>query len=313
MKLLIWSYGSFFQRKILPLIKKNKKIQIEKIFTKKKILNKKINFVNSEKEFFKDIKSKYIYINSAQKFHFKNIKKSLNKRLNVICEKTLCSNHKETKKIINLAKKKKLKIYCTSYYIYHKAFHKIKNILNDKSLGNPRYCIAGFGFNNNFNKDSTYRGLKSLGGSAILDLGFYPLSLEYYLFNKFKKKIKYSNIINSKKLDIDISGDVLFEDNQFSRYYFWGYNLNYKNFIKIIFDKGELSMNFIFSKNVKEVSLNQVAKNETKIFKFKNLNQEEIAFNYYLDEKNKVFDYSEILGLSKIIDQIKGKKNEKIS
>ena len=72
-------------------------------------------------------------------------------------------------------------------------------------------------------------------------------------------------------------------------------------------------MNFIFSKNVKEVSLNQVAKNETKIFKFKNLNQEEIAFNYYLDEKNKVFDYSEILGLSKIIDEIKGKKNEKIS
>ena len=108
-KILIWSYGSFFKRKILSVLLSNK-IIIEKIFTKKNIKAKKLNIVSTEKSFFENNQSKFVYINSAQSMHFKNITKCLEKNLNVICEKTLCSNYQQTKKVINLAKKKKIKV-----------------------------------------------------------------------------------------------------------------------------------------------------------------------------------------------------------
>jgi len=305
-KLLVWSCGSFFKRKILPIFLSNK-FTIEKIFTKKKICLGKINITNSEKIFFSDNKSKFIYINSAQKLHYHNIKKSLNNKLNVICEKTLCSNFNETKKVINLAKNKNLKIFCAIYYIFHPAFKKIKKLINDKSFGKIKYCFSSFSFNNNFKTDKSYRSKKLLGGSAILDLGFYPLSLEFFLFNKFKKKVVSSSIIKSKKLKIDISGNVHLNDKDFNRYYFWGYNNSYQNFIKIIFEKGEIFMNFPFSKNSNLIKLKIIKNNKLYIFKYKNFSQETIAFQYYLNNKFKITNFDEILNLSKLIDKIKMK------
>jgi predicted dehydrogenase len=307
LKLLLWSCGFFFKKKILPILISNK-FTIEKIFTKKKIRLGKINITNSEKIFFSNNKSKFIYINSAQKLHYHNIKKSLNNKLNVICEKTLCSNFNETKNVINLAKRKNLKIFCTIYYTFHPAFKKIKKLINDKSFGRIKYCFSSFGFNNNFKTDKSYRSKKFLGGSAILDLGFYPLSLEFFLFNKFKKKVVSSGIIKSKKLKIDISGNVHLNDKDFNRYYFWGYNNSYQNFIKIVFERGEIFMNFPFSKNLNLVKLKVLKNNKLHIFKYKNFSQETIAFQYYLQNKFKITNFDEILNLSKLIDKIKMKK-----
>ena len=78
-KLLVWSYGSFFKKKILPFLTNSNHIEVEKILTKKKIKNKTVKIFNNKKKFFTNIRSKFIYINSNQKDHYENIKYSLKK------------------------------------------------------------------------------------------------------------------------------------------------------------------------------------------------------------------------------------------
>ena len=305
-KILVWSFGNYFNKKILPLFNKKKFVEIERILTKKKI--KKINQVifNNKKKFFNKIKSKYIYINSNQKDHYKNIKFSLKKNLNVICEKSLCMNYLQTKEIIDLANKKKLKIFCCHYYTFHPIFNYLKKIIEKKNLGNLRMCVSGFSYKNDFCNDKTYRSKKILGASSILDLGFYPLSLEFFLFENYKKNIIASNLNISKKLKFDISGDVLLNSNQFSRHYFWSYEMNYKNFINLVFERGEIYVDFFFSKNTDQIILK--IKNKNKIDKkiFKNLiTQEEIAFRYFLKNKPSRKYYNNLLKISSMIDKIK--------
>ena len=170
--------------------------------------------------------------------------------------------------------------------------------------------MSGFSFKNNFNNDQSYRSKKKLGASSILDLGFYPLSLEYFLFKNYKKNIVSSNINHSKKLKFDLEGNVLISSKEFSRFYFWSYNMNYKNYINLVFEKGEINIDFIFSKNVKKIILYIKNKNKvtSKIFK-NSKSQEEIAFKYFMTQKPTRDYYSNLLKLSLMIDKIK--KNEK--
>ena len=104
-KILIWSYGNFFQKKILPIMQFNN-ITIEKIFSQKKNIKTNFFVTNNEKKFFKNNTSKVVYINTTQKFHYLAIKKCLKNNLNVICEKSLCMTHKETIEVFKLAQKK---------------------------------------------------------------------------------------------------------------------------------------------------------------------------------------------------------------
>ena len=143
-----------------------------------------------------------------------------------------------------------------------------------------------------------------MGASAILDLGFYPLSLEYFLFNKYKKKINFSKLEKSKKLGFDVSGNVLISDKNFYRFYIWGYNFSYKNSIKIIFEKGIIKMNFIFSKNINRTKLKILIKNKVKYYEYKDINQEEIAFKKYLKLRKEESKKNELIALSKLIDKV---------
>ena len=106
---------------------------------------------------------------------------------------------------------------------------------------------------------------------------------------------------------MDISGNVLLKDNDFYRYYFWSYKKSYQNFLKIIFENGEIYMDFIFSKNINTVFLKNTLNNKETIYEFKNFNQEKIAFKSYLEKKGNL-NYNENLGLAKLIEEIKKNK-----
>ena len=129
-------------------------------------------------------------------------------------------NYLQTKKVFDISKKKNLHIFCCHYYTFHPIFTYLKKIIDEKKLGNPRICMSGFSFKNNFNNDQSYRSKKKLGASSILDLGFYPLSLEYFLFKNYKKNIVSSNINNFIKLKFDLEGNVLISSKEFQDFIF---------------------------------------------------------------------------------------------
>ena len=286
-----WSFSSHLKNKVIPSIRKNKMIYPRKILTSKDIVIdnkflKNTEVIKDKKKFLEDQNIKIVYISSISKNHFKNSLESLKNNKNVICEKPICLNYKDFKKLLLLCKKKKLKIFEVYQYIHHPLFIKIKKIIKKKEIGEISLIESSFTIPLNDKKN--FRFSNKFGGGALNDIGVYPISIPFFLFNNPKLKILEKNILNLKNNGIDISGNILSKiNNKFFYKFNWGFNLPYSNYLRIIGSKGKMECEFIFSKKIEQSGFIKIIKNNKhKIIKVKKSNQINLAFNSYILKKN---------------------------
>jgi predicted dehydrogenase len=301
--------------KVIPSIKRNKniipsailsfgnKVNNDKYFKNSKLYKKKV-------EFFLDKSYDTVYISSVTSNHFKDCMLALKYKKNVICEKPICKNTNQLKKILSLAKKNKLKVDEVYQYCFHPLFYKIKKILKNKVLG--RLICVDSAFNAPIFDKKNFRFKKNLGGSALFDMGVYPLSTLIFLLKNKKYKILNCKIFYKKNINVDTIGEVNIELNKTKLKYKWGYSLPYQNYIKIIGHKGTLSAKFIFSKKIYQTGNISIAfKKKLKKIKIEKSNQINNAFNFYLNRiKSKNYNKKSILLLN-LLNQIK-KESKKI-
>ena len=290
------SYSNHLLKKIIPSIINNKVIKIEKLFTKskkKKILTikkKKIKALDFNNFFLSKYNFDYIYISSKNQDHYSDIIKSLSISKNIICEKPLCLSTKELKKVYSIAEKKKSRVFEMIQYIHHPVFIKLQNLIKVKTIGQIEYVESNFCIPIFFNKKN-FRFFRKKGGGALYDVGFYPISILFTLFNTkkiklLKKSIKYKN-------QVDINGNIIVQD--FNKRIFnlnWGFETNYKNNLMIIGSKGSINIDFIFSKKIKQKCLIVITKGK-KIRKIKtdNANQINLAFESIINSKQYYYKY----------------------
>ncbi len=79
------------------------------------VIGKNFNFVNEIKK--KEVK--WVFVATPNKTHFKIVKKCLQAGVNVFCEKPLSESVSETKYLINLAKRKKVKLFISDLYDFY--------------------------------------------------------------------------------------------------------------------------------------------------------------------------------------------------
>ena len=91
---------------------RNKDTNLVYIFEKNKTIVKRfqhkyksVSWVNNEDKIFHDNKIDLVVICSYDNFHFKQIVKAIKNKKNVFCEKPVCQNLSQLKKIRNLLKK----------------------------------------------------------------------------------------------------------------------------------------------------------------------------------------------------------------
>lgn len=94
-----------------------KKYYTVKTYTSRDDLKKK-NFQEFE----------FIIISTPNKTHYQLVKFFLNKRKNVFCEKPLCLEYNKAKKLINLSKKNKVKLFINDIEIYKKRKLKLNKL-----------------------------------------------------------------------------------------------------------------------------------------------------------------------------------------
>ena len=146
-----------------------------------KISNLKFVCGKRQKYFIKLKKNKikWIFVATPNQTHYKIVKKCLQNKINVFCEKPLCLSYEKAKNLVNLSKKNKLKLYISDIYEYHSK--KIKRLKTSNSIYRSKY-VAGS------DREFLYRFM------------YHDLSILY----KFLKKnpITYFNISkkNKKKL-----------------------------------------------------------------------------------------------------------------
>jgi len=301
--------------KVIPSIEKNEniipsailslgnKVNDDQYFQNSKIYKKKIKF-------FLDKSYDTVYISSVTANHFKDCMLALKYKKNVICEKPICQNLNQLKKVLSLAKINKLKVDEVYQYCFHPLFYKIEKILKKKLLGRVIYVDSSF--NVPIIDKKNFRFKKNLGGSALLDVGVYPLSTLIFLLKNTKYKIINSKIFYKKNIKVDTMGEAYIKLNKTKLRYKWGYSSLYQNYIKIIGSKGTLSTKFIFSKKIFQTGNISIAfKNKLKKIKIKKSNQINNAFNFYLNRvKSKNYNKKSIMLLN-LLRQIK-KKSKKI-
>ena len=289
-KIGIWSLSKHFQNKVFLSIKNNKKIKINSILTKKKFNKsfriKKESWFDNENQFFKNPNFDYVYISSINSNHYKNCKTALGNKVNVICEKPICLNETQLKKLTQISKLKKKKIFEVNQYIHHPLFVEIKKILEKNKIG--KIINVESAFKIPLFEKNNFRFNKKLGGGALIDAGYYPISIMYNLFSSKKVKILKSKII--KKNGIDLKGNLISKnENNIIFNLSWGFRSSYENYIKIVGEKGVIKAKFIFSKQINQDGEIEIITQKKEIVKVKKANQINLFFNKVLTSDSNYF------------------------
>uniref|UniRef100_A0A336MXB9 Trans-1,2-dihydrobenzene-1,2-diol dehydrogenase n=2 Tax=Culicoides sonorensis TaxID=179676 RepID=A0A336MXB9_CULSO len=125
----------------------------------------------------------------------------------ILCEKPLCLNEKQSKKLLEHAKSKKLFAMEAIWSRYFPAYQYLKERIVKGDLGEIQQVDVNFGFN--------LQGIdrlekKSLGGGTILDLGVYVIQVALWAFRDAPVDIKAQGKLNSEGVDLEMKAVLKF-------------------------------------------------------------------------------------------------------
>jgi len=197
---------------------KSKNTNLVYIFEKdKKIIKKfesKYNYVKwvfSEDEIYRDKKIDLVLICSYDNFHFNQIIKAIKNKKNIFCEKPICQNLIQLKKIRSLLlKNRQLKFSSNLILRTTKELKFLKKIIQNKKIGNIYYSEADYNYGRLDKITKGWRGsipfysVMSGGGIHVIDiicnfLKEYP-SKVFASANKIvtsKSRFKYQDFVIS--------------------------------------------------------------------------------------------------------------------
>lgn len=131
------------------------------------------------KEVLKDPSIDLVAIATPPKSHFEIAKAALESGKHVLLAKPLTTSSKDAEKLIKIAKKKKLLLHCDLTYIYTGAVRKMKNLIEDGTIGDLLY----------YDSTRTNLGLIQEEADVLWDLAVHDLAILSYCFGTRPQKI----------------------------------------------------------------------------------------------------------------------------
>lgn len=150
-----------------------------------------------------------IYLPLPPALHYKWAKMVLKNNKHLLMEKPFTSSLSETEELLSLAEKKGLAVHENYMFLYHKQISKIKELIDDGTLGELRLIRAAFGFPKRSNNDFRYQ--KAMGGGALLDCGGYPVRLALELLGE-SVQVTQSRLIQPEGYEVDLYGNAVLEN-----------------------------------------------------------------------------------------------------
>lgn len=188
-----------------------------------------------------------IYIPLPNGLHYEWIKKSLNKNLHVLVEKSLACNLDEVKELNLLAKNNGLVLMENFQFRFHKQLKFIQDQLDQGYLGELKLLRSSFGFPPLEDKDNI-RYLKAVGGGALLDAGAYTIKVSQ-IFLGSDIYIDSASLDKPHDKEVDISGSASIKQKKGSMtaQIAFGFDHFYQNILEIWGSKGKLTASRIFT------------------------------------------------------------------
>jgi predicted dehydrogenase len=194
-----------------------------------------------KKEFLSDTSLDFIYVASPNSLHYEWARDALNAGRNVICEKPFVSAAPELKKLIVLAKEKRLFLFEAITTPHLPNFQLIKEKLG--TLGSIRLVQLTFSqYSSRYNAflEGKLPNLFNprFSGGALMDLNYYNLTFLYHLFGK-PTELKY--FANKADNGIDLSGVLVAQYDGFIATASATKDSESRNYIQIQGEKGYIS------------------------------------------------------------------------
>ncbi len=163
---------------------------------------------SSYSELLSDSGIDVVYIPLPNHMHCEWIKKSVDAGKHVLCEKPLCLNAEEAKRVTQYAKNKGVKLMEAFMYKFHPLWIHVINIVQTNQIGKITYIHTSFSYNNP--SKTNIRNIKEYGGGAMMDIGCYAVSVPRFILNKEPEKV-VSLISRHPEFDTDTLSSAIID------------------------------------------------------------------------------------------------------
>lgn len=238
-------------RRFLPALMKSKEFEYVGVASREYEKTKK--FVDkyggegfgSYEDLIRSNKVEAVYLPLPPALHYEWTKKALENGKHVLVEKPFTINYIHTKEILQIAQSKNLAVHENYMFVYHNQLTKIKEMIDNESIGKIRLYRIAFGFPMREADDFRYN--RRLGGGALLDCGGYPIKLAMYLLGN-TARIKMSKLNYEAGYEVDLFGSASFgnDEGQVAQISF-GMDNAYKCELEVWGSKGMLLATRIFT------------------------------------------------------------------
>jgi NDP-hexose-3-ketoreductase len=188
-----------------------------------------------------------IYISSPNKYHFEHSRDALKNGKHVICEKPLASSYSQFLELMELSVAANRCIFEGFMFQYHNQFVELKNLVDNKKLGEVLTLSSRFGYPHLHIDNIRYK--KNLHGGAFFDCACYLIKAVFLILGDGYESIR-GDVTYQDGYEVDTggvclityaSGQVAFLD--------WGIGRSYSNEIDIWTDAYRVKAERIFSKS----------------------------------------------------------------
>lgn len=198
---------------------------------------KSVHAFGSYKELFECDEVNVIYIATPHTSHKELSIEAMKYGKHVLCEKPAGINKKEVEEMVAIAKENNVFLMEALWSRFNPAIRKVKELVDDGSIGELRYLHADFAFYG-LDKPEEGRVLNpELGGGTLLDIGIYPIFLSYLLLGKPKNILSASKFY---KTGVEIQTSMIFDYEGAQSILYSGLNSESKMEAEISCSKGSI-------------------------------------------------------------------------
>jgi dTDP-3,4-didehydro-2,6-dideoxy-alpha-D-glucose 3-reductase len=144
-----------------------------------------------------------VYISTPIGTHAELAIKAIEEGKHVYCEKSSTNSFNSAKKMIECSKKNNVRIMEGFMFRFHPQHKKVKDLINDKKIGDLNSFNGSFGFPSFPEGDIRYN--KELGGGFLNDSGCYPICASRMIFDEEPISVMYQSQ-NEPKSGVDVKG-----------------------------------------------------------------------------------------------------------
>ena len=248
----VWGVGAHAIKSVLPAIADSVDLELIGIHTRNpKVLSEQSKSYGclawvDPAEMLANASVDVIYLATPTALHYAHGFQVLAADKDLWCEKPLTTKLKDAQHLCQMAEDNGRALAVVSGPRYHPQFNALQNQMNNGAIGSVTNVFASFYFPHLSSDNFRYN--PDLGGGALLDIGFYLLSVVDALVPGTLVELKCT--IETEigyRVDTNATAMLHFDDGSVADL-LWGYGGDYQNFVSIIGDNGQLTATPFFSK-----------------------------------------------------------------